>query len=208
MACMLVLSLTHTHTHIQTGIYAHTLCWTVSPFKQKRRGRKRIMAKQKAPERQLVLVHEVTMEYVCFLCRCSCMFVWLSGKVCIQVPNCVCVSHYACIAAGCMYACQSAYLLSNQTHAACVCIVAVTLLLPKTDLYTLTHNYTHTPTNTHTQVGIWVGICIGSTVPMSGIHTKSQRAVIQTQPLMCVCVCVSVSCTRVMKGPSHCACVA
>lgn len=126
-----------------------------------------------------------------FVSTCVSVLIRVYVAVCKSVHTCqtvcVCVSDYACIAAGCMYTCQSAYLLTNQTHATCVCIVAVTLLLPKTHLHA----------NTHTLVGIWAGICIGSTAPVSGIHTKRQRAVIQTQPLVCVCV-------GVMKGPSRC----
>ena len=71
----------HARTHTQT----HTQGWTVSPFKQGSRGRKHIMAKQKAPERQLALAYTVTMECVSVgvcLCVCvcvySCMFMWLS----------------------------------------------------------------------------------------------------------------------------------
>lgn len=88
------------------------------------------------------------------VCLHPCMFKWLFVKVCTQVPDpvcvcmCVCVSDYACIAGGRMYARQSAYLLTNQTHATRVCIVAVTLLPPKT------HQRTHTHTGWHLGLGL------------------------------------------------------
>lgn len=81
------------------------------------------MAKQKAPERQLAPAHKVTMQRVHVCVRALARVYATVCKVCTRVPNC-----------GCMYACQPTCLLTNQTHATCVCIVAATLLLPATHL--------------------------------------------------------------------------
>lgn len=97
MARTLLLAYTHTRTHAQG--------WTVPPFK---------VAKQKAPWRQLAPAQPLTIERAC--ARVRAFLGWLSAKVCTRVPS------YACAAASCMHAGQSAYLRANQTRAAPVCV--------------------------------------------------------------------------------------
>lgn len=136
MARMLIL--THTHALIQTGTHAHTQCWTVSPFKQERRGRKHIMAKQKAPERQLVLAYEVTMDYVCF-CEYVCVSVCKSVHTCQTVCVCVCLTMHALQPAVCIHA--SLLICSPIKHTPLVCALQLSLFsCPK---HTRTRIHTH-----------------------------------------------------------------
>lgn len=84
------------------------------------------MAKQKAPERQLVLAYEVTMEYVCF-CEYVCVSVLMhvyvavckSVHTCQTVCVCVCLTMHALQPAVCIHA--SLLICSPIKHTPLVC---------------------------------------------------------------------------------------
>lgn len=121
----------------------------------------------------------------------ACVLMHVYEAVCKSVHTSArtCEPDYACIAAGCMYACQSAYLLTNQTYGTCACIEALVLVLPKI-------HFTHIQTHTGWHLGWHLHWQQGTVVWYS--HKEAWSC--NPDPVLmglCVCLCV-------IKRPSGC----